>query len=112
MQCPNCQQVVPDTANVCGYCGTRLRAPAPIQSPPPTPPAAGSVQAAPPLPAPVQPTPLPQPVYIPPVPPALAPRRRGIPIWLWIIAILFCLFVTAVLVWVVFFSDINIVLGS
>lgn len=28
MQCPNCQNTVPDSANVCGYCGTRLRVPA------------------------------------------------------------------------------------
>ena len=34
MQCPNCSNTVPDTANVCGYCGTRLRSPAP--APPPT----------------------------------------------------------------------------
>ncbi len=29
MQCPNCQREVPDTAKVCGYCGTRLQSAAP-----------------------------------------------------------------------------------
>jgi len=40
MQCPNCNKVIPDTANVCGYCGHRLKqtaskqtqvGPAPVQ---------------------------------------------------------------------------------
>ena len=46
MQCPNCQNTVPDTANVCGYCGTRLRTPAPASMPTPQP-----VSVSPALPA-------------------------------------------------------------
>ena len=34
MNCPNCSQEVPDTANVCGYCGHPLKA---LVSPPPAP---------------------------------------------------------------------------
>ncbi|MBI5841026.1 MAG: zinc-ribbon domain-containing protein [Chloroflexi bacterium] len=90
MQCPNCNNTVPDTANVCGYCGTRLRVPAPIHA---TPQPSQQFAAAPPT---VQP----------------APRRSRIPAWLWVVAIFFCLVITVILVWALLFSDINIVLGS
>lgn len=106
MQCPNCQNTVPDSANVCGYCGTRLRQPAPLQPPPQPPPEA---VAAPP---PVQSSPPPAPVYTPPVQPAPVSRRRKIPVWIWIIGILLCLCITLALIWAVFFSDITINLGS
>lgn len=33
MQCPNCQNFAPDTANVCGNCGFRLTAPTTAQPP-------------------------------------------------------------------------------
>lgn len=64
MQCPNCNNVVPDTANVCGYCGHQLKQPAPPSTP---------IQ-----PAPVQQTPAP---YTPPVMPAATRPRKGIPGW-------------------------------
>jgi len=102
MQCPNCQNTVPDTANVCGYCGTRLRAPAPVQplSQPVTPP------------QPVQtPSPPVAPVYIPPVSPAPVAQRKKLSIWAWIFGIFLCLGVTLVLIWAVFFSNININFG-
>ena len=95
MQCPNCQNTVPDTANVCGYCGTRLRTPAPPQPP--------SQPIATPPPAPIAP------VYIPHVPPTPVSGRKKIPVWAWIIGIFLCLVITA---WAVFFSNINIKLGS
>ena len=46
MQCPNCSNTVPDTANVCGYCGTRLRVSVPTSLPTPQP-----VPVSPALPA-------------------------------------------------------------
>ena len=93
MQCPNCQNTVPDTANVCGYCGARLRVPAPPQVP---------IQP----PAPIAP------VYMPPIPPALISTQRKIPIWAWLIGIFLCLGVTLALIWAVFFSNINITYNS
>lgn len=45
MQCPNCKQIVPDAANVCGYCGQRLRASQPAQPPSAVPPPAAPVQS-------------------------------------------------------------------
>ncbi|MBI3168974.1 MAG: zinc-ribbon domain-containing protein [Chloroflexi bacterium] len=33
MNCPNCGNEVPETANVCGYCGHRFQRPAPTSSP-------------------------------------------------------------------------------
>ena len=33
MQCPNCHNQVPDTANVCGHCGYRLKVLAPLPPP-------------------------------------------------------------------------------
>jgi hypothetical protein len=38
MQCPNCQNTVPNTANVCGYCGHRLKSSVPQASTPAEPP--------------------------------------------------------------------------
>jgi hypothetical protein len=35
MKCPNCSNEVPETANVCGYCGNRLRSAAPQPKVPP-----------------------------------------------------------------------------
>ena len=87
MNCPNCSQEVPDTANVCGYCGTRLRQPAPP-------------------PAPVAPA------YTPPLPPAPVSRKQTIPVWAWIVGIFLCLSITLILIWAVFFSNIKIDLGS
>ena len=62
MQCPNCNNSVPETANVCGYCGHRLKgsvpqAPTPAEHPPSPKPAA--------RPAAVQP----------------ASPKKGIPTW-------------------------------
>ena len=102
MQCPNCQNTVPDTANVCGYCGTRLRVPASTQ-PPPQPP---SQPIAAPPPAPVAPA------YIPPVPSGPGPQKRAIPVWAWIIGIFLCLGMTLILIWAVFLSSINFNLGA
>lgn len=87
MNCPNCDKEIPNTANVCGYCGTRLRQPAPPSAPI-------------------------APAYIPPVPPAPVSRKRTIPVWAWIVGIFLCLGITLVLIWAVFFSNININLGS
>lgn len=75
MECPNCHQQVPDTVNVCGYCGTRLRQPVPDQ----TPPAPSPVQPAP-TPTTAQPAPSP---YIPAIMPATARPRKGIPGFVW-----------------------------
>lgn len=81
MQCPNCHSTVPDTANVCGYCGTRLRQPAPpavpVQPPPPVP------QPVQPVSQPVQP---PQPAPPTPVPQQVMPSptaRARMPGWAW-----------------------------
>ncbi len=82
MQCPNCNSTVPDTANVCGYCGTRLRQPAPppvpVQPPPPAP------QPVQPVSQPVQP-PQPAPPVIPQqaMPPQPPSARAGMPGWAW-----------------------------
>lgn len=57
MQCPNCQKEIPDVANVCGFCGHRLKA------------SAESVLRPPP-PAPVPPAKIPTP-------------RTGMPSWAW-----------------------------
>ena len=64
MECPNCHNVVPDTANVCGHCGYRLRIPAQVPVPPPQP-----IQ----VPVPVQ-----QPIAQP-----LPRARKKIPGWVW-----------------------------
>jgi hypothetical protein len=83
MQCPNCKNMIPNTANVCGYCGSRLREPMPVAT-----------------------------AYILPVPPAPVSRKRSIPVWAWIVGIFLWLGMILVLVWAVFFSNININLGS
>lgn len=45
MKCPNCSNEVPDTANVCGYCGQRLKSAAPPPQPVYAKPAAKKVTA-------------------------------------------------------------------
>ena len=102
MQCPNCQNTVPDTANVCGYCGTRLRAPAPPPTPVQPPPQPPSQPIAAPPPAPIAPA------YIPPASTAPVLRKRTIAVWVWIVGIGMAFAV----IWAVFFSNININLGS
>ena len=112
MQCPNCNNTVPDTANVCGYCGTRLRAPAPpaapIQPPPqPVSPPTGS-------PPPMQYSPAPAPVSraMPPVETAPRPKSRATAIVIGLIVVACVLVVAAAAVWAIFFSDINLTYGS
>lgn len=111
MQCPNCNNTVPDTANVCGYCGTRLRA-----SPPPAAPIQSPLQpvsqpeASPP---PVQYSPAPAPVSrAMPVETAPRPKSRATAIVIGLIVAACILIVAAAAVWAYFFSDINIMLGS
>ncbi len=104
MNCPNCQQQIPDTANVCGYCGQRqpqkqncpqcgtelppqvkvcghcgqrLEAGPPVPIPPSVPP---PIKPQPPPVA--MPTP-PQAEAIPSVEDYPAPTRK-IPIWVWV----------------------------
>ena len=83
MQCPNCKNTVPDTANVCGYCGTQLRQPVP-----------------------------PAPGYVLPIPSTPVSGRRKFPACMWIIGIIFCAIATILLAWALLFPNININLGS
>lgn len=53
MQCPNCQNSVPRSANVCGHCGHRLKGTipqAPVSTPSRSSPKPASVQISPPVP--------------------------------------------------------------
>ena len=69
MFCTNCGSQMPETANFCVTCGSRLNAPAaPPQAPPPP-----QAYAAPPQPAPQAPAPPPQAAAYVPTPPAQAP---------------------------------------
>jgi hypothetical protein len=91
MNCPNCGKQIPDTAKVCGYCGTRLQAPVPTKTRPAPP--APKVEPAVPTPAPEQipePTPKPKPQQVrkapaarPAAPKPRASRQVRLPGWAW-----------------------------
>lgn len=51
MICPSCRGEVPDTARVCGYCGTKLRVAAAVPAPEPPPPVQEALVREAPVPA-------------------------------------------------------------